>query len=508
MMAQLKEAKTWEFGDFQTPAILAQEAMAHLRAHDPDFRPKTIIEPTCGVGAFLLAAADAYPDAERVVGLEIETEYLNSVRSEVANRSDTERFELIEADFFKTDWAKLLGTLPEPILIVGNPPWVTSADIGRLKGSNLPQKSNFQKYTGFEAVTGKANFDISEWMLIQNLNWIGEHSGCLAMLCKTSVARKILRHAWKDGVATTGSQMVQIDAMKHFSAAVDACFFSLKTNGNNTSTDCSFFDDFSATTPSNTFGYHEGMMLSQTNDFYKHANLLGKDSHYTWRSGVKHDSSKVMELRKVDGALKNGYGELVEIEDLCVFPLLKSSDLGNGRVKETRLKAIVTQKKVGQPTEYIREEAPLTWAYLEKHGEALDSRGSSIYRNKARFSVFGVGDYTFTDWKVAISGFYKRLHFQVVAPIDDKPVVFDDTVYCLSAKSEEEARFLAEILNSAPCQNFLESMVFWSEKRPITVELLKRVNLRKVASLLDREDEYLLYTKEHLTDSTQIACAS
>lgn len=508
MMAQLKEAKTWEFGDFQTPAILAQEAMTHLKVHDPYFHPKTIIEPTCGVGAFLLAAADAYPDAERVVGLEIESEYLNTLRSEVANRADVGRFELIEADFFKTDWAKLLGALPEPILIVGNPPWVTSADIGRLKGSNLPEKSNFQKYTGFEAVTGKANFDISEWMLIQNLKWISEHSGCLAMLCKTSVARKILRHAWKDGVETTGSRMVQIDAMKHFSAAVDACFFSLKTNGNNTSTDCSFFDDFSASKPSNIFGYHEGMMLSHTDEFYKYADFLGKDSHYTWRSGVKHDSSKIMELRKVDGALKNGFGELVEIEDLCVFPLLKSSDLGNGRVKETRLKAIVTQKKVGQPTDYIREEAPLTWAYLEKHGEALDSRGSSIYRNKARFSVFGVGDYTFTDWKVAISGFYKKLNFQVVAPIDGRPVVFDDTVYCLSAKSEAEAQFLAEVLNSIPCQKFLESMVFWSEKRPITVDLLKRVDLRKVAAALGREDEYVFFTEGPLADDEPLACAS
>jgi hypothetical protein len=305
--------------------------------------------------------------------------------------------------------------------------------------------------------------------------------------------------------------MVKIDAMKHFSAAVDACFFSLKTNGGDTSTDCSFFDDFEAPKPSNIFGYHDGMMLSHVDIFYQNKEFLGKDIHYTWRSGVKHDSSKVMELRKVEGGLRNGYGELVEIEDLCVFPLLKSSDLGNKRVKDTRLKAIVTQRKVGQPTDYIREEAPLTWAYLEKHGEALDGRKSSIYNNKARFSVFGVGDYTFTDWKVAISGFYKRLDFQVVAPIDGKPVVFDDTVYCLSAKSEAEANFLADLLNSKPCQTFLESMVFWSEKRPITVDLLKRIDLHKVALRLGRVEEYMRFTQEGgEPDSVdgKLACAS
>jgi len=495
MMAQTKEAKTWEFGDFQTPDTLAREAIAHLKKLDSKFQPKTIIEPTCGVGAFLLAAADTYPDTERIVGLEIEAEYLNVVRSKAGTREDADRFDFREADFFKTDWKNLLADLPEPFLIVGNPPWVTSADIGRLKGSNLPEKSNFQKYTGFEAVTGKANFDISEWMLIRNLKWISDHNGCLAILCKSAVARKLLLHAWKEGVPTTGSRMVRIDAMKHFSTAVDACFFSVETNGGRTSTDCEFFDDFEETEPANVFGYHEGMMLSCVDGFYKHEEFLGKDNHYTWRSGVKHDCSKVMELRKTEDGLKNGYGDLVEIETLCAFPLLKSSDLGNRRVKETRLDVIVTQRKVGQPTDYIQSDAPLTWRYLEKHATALDGRGSSIYRDKPRFSVFGVGDYTFTDWKVAISGFYKRLEFQVVAPIDGKPVVFDDTVYFLSSKTEAEAKLLADLLNSKPCQEFLKAMVFWSDKRPVTVDLLKRVDLEKVAISLRRGAEYRSFTE-------------
>ncbi len=128
----------------------------------------------------------------------------------MATRRDANRFELREADFFKMVQEGLLADLPEPFLIVGNPPWVTNADIGRLKGSNLPQKSNFQKYTGFDAVTGKANFDISEWMLVQNLTWISEHSGRLAMLCKTAVARKILCHAWKEDVPTTQCLVVHV----------------------------------------------------------------------------------------------------------------------------------------------------------------------------------------------------------------------------------------------------------------------------------------------------------
>ena len=495
----VKSANRWEFGDFQTPFILAQDAVAHLVKFEPEFQPKTIIEPTCGIGAFLFAAADAYPEAERVVGLEIEPGYLNAIRSRLVTREDAGRFELRDVDFFKMDWENFLIDLPEPVLVIGNPPWVTSADIGRLNGSNLPEKSNFQKYTGFEAVTGKANFDISESMMTRNLEWISEHSGCLAMLCKTAVARKLLRHAWKNDVMITGSRIVTIDAMRHFSAAVDACFFSLRTGNRIISTSCACFDGFDSSTPSNIIGFHEGTMLSHVDVFHKHKEFFGKDCCYTWRSGVKHDNSKVMELRKTENGLENGYGDRVEIEDLCVFPLLKSSDLGNRHVNEARLDVIVTQRKIGQETDYIYHDAPLTWQYLNDHASTLDGRKSSIYHNMPRFSVFGVGDYTFANWKVAISGFYKRLEFQIVAPINGKPVVFDDTVYFLSATTEAEAIFLAELLNSTSCQEFLESMVFWTNKRPITIELLKRVDLEKVAINLNRGDEYKQFTKKNVS---------
>jgi hypothetical protein len=40
-----------EFGDFQTPFSLAKEVCALLVQRG--FRPDAVLEPTCGVGAFL-----------------------------------------------------------------------------------------------------------------------------------------------------------------------------------------------------------------------------------------------------------------------------------------------------------------------------------------------------------------------------------------------------------------------------------------------------------------------
>ena len=102
-------------------------------------------------------------------------------------------------DFFRTDWAEVITELPKPLLILGNPPWVTSAELGSLGSSNLPEKTNFQRQRGIDALMGKSNFDISEWMLLRGLEWIEGQEASLAVLCKVTVARRVLRHAWKQG---------------------------------------------------------------------------------------------------------------------------------------------------------------------------------------------------------------------------------------------------------------------------------------------------------------------
>ena len=61
-------------------------------------------------------------------------------------------------NFFEKDWTGTLSGLGEPILVIGNPPWVTNSAMGLLGGSNLPSKSNFQRLRGLDAITGKSNF--------------------------------------------------------------------------------------------------------------------------------------------------------------------------------------------------------------------------------------------------------------------------------------------------------------------------------------------------------------
>lgn len=195
-----------------------------------------------------------------------------------------------------------------------------------------------------------------------------------------------------------------------------------------------------------------------------------------------------MELKCTDAGFINGLGELVNIEDTYVYPMLKGAGVANGKTKVNRY-MLVTQRATGEATHHLKSDAPQTWDYLDRHGEMLDSRGSSIYRNRPRFSIFGIGEYTFAPWKVAICGLYKKLQFSVVGPREGKPVVFDDTVYFLSCKSKREAELIQECLHSSSAQEFLRSFIFWDAKRPITAEILSRLNLIELINMLGRLDE-------------------
>ncbi len=481
------------FGDFQTPRSLAAQSLSRV-AKDLSFKPASLIEPTCGIGAFLLESIKTFPESQSFIGVEVNKDYFIELSNEIKQLRSTKNINVTNANFFAIDWLKLLDKLPEPILITGNPPWVTNSALGSMEAGNLPKKNNFQGRSGLDAITGKANFDISEWMLLQYFEWLKNKTGIIAVLCKTSVARKVLFHAWKTNKPIGQATIYNIDAMSVFNASVDACLFVVSV-GKTGSYDCKVFDNLDSKVASCHIGYKDGILLSDIDTYDNFSFLNNSDPFYKWRSGIKHDCSKVMELTFKEDLLTNGFGEIVDIEEEYLYPLLKSSNLGNGRVKECRKKVIVTQKYVGEDTLTIKNKAIKTWSYLEDHLDELSARKSSIYKNKPNFSIFGVGYYSFSPWKVAISGLYKKLAFFVVSPIKNKPTVFDDTVYFLSCKTKEEAEFLAYLLNSKESRSYLESIIFWSNKRPITIDVLKRLSIAHLAKHLGEYDKYLQYTR-------------
>ena len=472
-MAKTKE--TAEFGDFQTPDALAEQICALLARLD--CKPTSLIEPTCGEGNFLFAALRQLKSVSHAIGLDISPDYVAAAQRRSAQEVNTTAdVRIVQGNFFDTDWDSLIDPLPSPLLVIGNPPWVTNAELSTLGSSNVPEKTNFQKHNGLDALTGKSNFDISEWILIRTLHWLNNRNATIAMLCKTSVARKILSYAWRHEITVSNSAIYRINALTHFDASVDACLLVCNFAPSTHNFDTPIFNSLTATEPEQVIGYRDGEVIASVEGYNLCKHLRGYENN-KWRSGIKHDCSKVMELTKEGDKYCNGLGALVDLEPDYLFPLMKSSEVANDAELIPKRWMLVPQRSVREDTTQIRDIAPKTWEYLEAHGHLLDKRGSSIYKNRPRFSIFGIGEYSFAPWKVAISGFYKKLSFKVIGNYEGKPIVLDDTSYFIPCETRQEAEYIASMLGTPEAKAFFESYVFWDAKRPITIDLLRRLDL-------------------------------
>lgn len=465
-----------EFGDFQTPPVLAKEVCELLRRQR--LLADVVLEPTCGTGAFLVAAAAAFPGAT-LRGWDINQDYVRQATAELVRTGASDRSTVVCQDFFAHDWEAELQKLPGKLLILGNLPWVTNSAVASLNGSNVPAKENFLGLRGLAARTGKSNFDISEWMLIRLLRALGGRAATIAMLCKTGTARKLLRYAWQNDGRISEPSLHRIDAAAHFGASVDACLLLART-GSNGPMEADVYESLAAAKPAGRIGLAGQDLVADIRTYRELQELEGL-CPFRWRSGVKHDCAAVMELRPVvNGTVENKLGERFELEDDFLYPLLKCSDLANGSLAPKRL-VLVTQRAVGGDTSGIEHSAPQTWRYLQSNSARFAARKSSIYNGRAPFALFGIGEYAFAPWKVAVSGLHRPARFQVIGPFRTKPVFLDDTCNYLPFDDEASARLVADILNSAPCQQFLQSLIFTGSKRPITVELLQRLNLSAIA---------------------------
>jgi hypothetical protein len=423
------------------------------------------------------AGLETFPTTQQAFGVEFNPEHAAQARTAISTASGA-LVKISEGDFFSFDWNALLETSVDPILVLGNPPWVTNAALGSMQSSNLPRKQNVDSLRGLEAITGSSNFDISEWMLRESLRWLSLRNGMLAVLCKTSVARKVLKYAWSQGLFLESAAIYRIDAKEHFNASVDACLLCARTSPGKLTYECAEYESLDAEAPSKYFAFRDGEIVANVR-LYERWRHLHRPGLSGWRSGIKHDCSKVFELEARDGAWINGLGEQVELEEELVFPLLKSSDLPAGR--SARKWVFVPQKSMSESPEMLSDSSPRAWEYLRKHSDLLAGRGSSIYKKRPPFSIFGIGPYSFALWKVGISGLYKTLQFVPIGPTHGKPTFVDDTCYLFPSNSQEECEVLISLYESQIAKEFFHSLIFWDAKRPVTARHLNMLDLSALA---------------------------
>jgi len=499
----IARSKAQDLGDFQTPTIFTDRICKFLanRGHNPSI----LLEPTVGVGNFVFSASKSFPKLRYIYAVDIQEDYTTTLaakyREIIERDAPGARLEVhrdnILTHVFSPDFLAQVQDPETEFLILGNPPWITNAELSRLASDNVPRKSNLKNAKGLDALTGKANFDIAESIVLRLLEQFSSYKCHIALLLKMTVIRNLIRDLTRFGFRVSAATAFTFDTKKEFGIAASAAIF-VATLGDHTEFTCATepFGDTSNSTPKR-FGYVEKRFVSDI-DTYATVQHLDGTCPFTWRQGIKHDAAAVMLVTPVAGTTYiNGISEQVELEDTLLFPFAKGSDIANAPViRDLPQRVIIPQSKLGEDTDTIASKYPKLWQYLLDHGPALDARKSSMYRGKPRFSIFGVGPYAFLPYKVTIASFYKEPTFSLVLPIAQKPVMFDDTSYLLGFNALVPALFTWVILNQPQIRDFLRSIAFIDTKRPYTKEILMRVNLAKFLASIDYKTMKVLYSQD------------
>ena len=126
-----------EYGDFQTPRDLTDAIVVFLR--DAGISPSVIVEPTCGLGNFALAATEGFPSVRQLFAYDIKPDYVSALRKRLGDAKGV-HCQVAKQDFFTFNWKEFFSAFRGEILVLGNPPWVTNAALGRLEATIFPRK--------------------------------------------------------------------------------------------------------------------------------------------------------------------------------------------------------------------------------------------------------------------------------------------------------------------------------------------------------------------------------
>lgn len=426
-----------DLGDFQTPEALAQLVLDKVRGRDF----QRVFEPTCGTGNLVEQARKVYPRAE-IIGVELQASHAVTASLRFAQDPFIRIVQSNIFDIERLDWDR-----SGSILVLGNPPWINNTELSRLNSANLPRKSNSIYRSGFEALTGESNFDLAEAIILHSLSLVKSEPAYFVMLCKTSTALRLLHPAIINTYKISDPSIFSLNAQQWFSASCDACLFTFEA-GTSISSELKLYSSWDSQP-----AIHSLCKLAVPRLF---------------RQGIKHDASRVFVLRTHNSGLVNYRGDIVELEADNIYPLYNATDLHKGRYSGRCV--VVTQRRLTDDTSKLEDSYPKLWWYLQMNSEQLDSRKSKVYRS--RFGMFGVGDYAFLPYKIAVSGFHREPHFNLLRPMDGRPVMVDDTCYYISTGSLEVAERYLEAFYKFIKDGRHLGLLLRGSKRPWTAKLL------------------------------------
>ncbi len=495
-------------GEFRLPAIFADRERMDALANILD----ESVEVGVGKEAFLHRLKDA---------AKLQPKEMADVEQELANLF--KQLKELHDQGLNGVWARIIKNAFAPLFIepcdyiVGNPPWVNWENLpDAYRRSTMPLWEHYglfpKRDKAMHTILGAAKYDISMLMTYVSVDRYLKPGGKLGFvlpqnLFKTAGAgqgfRRFLLPKDKPFGPLVVEDMVELNPfegatnrtavavfIKGKAVSYPVSYQYWKKRGSGRGSAISFDTPYEEVTKEKiTFQIQQAIPIDPSDPTsawltarpkcLRILQRLSGGSTYVARKGVTCSVNGVFWI-SIQGQRPGGMviaGNVTErakkpvattqaaLESDLVYPLIRGRDVSRW-LATTEIFLLLTHKKGMRlnaiPEAEMQKEYPKTWGYLSRFESVL--RKTGIFRRYYKptdpfYSIFNIGDYTFSTHKVVIREIADSLTAAVVEPRGGKPCIPDHKLVMVEARCADEAHFLCGVLNSAPARLFVGSYV-------------------------------------------------
>ena len=496
-------------GEYYTPGWLVELVLDRA-----GFGPSTrLIDPMCGAGAFLAAAVrrlrrdrpamPAAEIAERIAGCDINPLAVLLARAEyLVALGPPGRGSRIRIPITCADALALPGAREPFDVVAGNPPWVgwenldpetreRTKHLWSYHGLFTPRGARRTGESGMETLLGAGKKDLCMLATYAAAESLLKTGGRLSFVIaqsvfKTASGAGFRRFALGDG---TPLRVISVDDFTRRAVfpgtGAQACVMTLE-KGRPTTYPIAWrvyprgesapveqrAEPVDANDATSAWITGDAESIRRVRSIAGASAWRARAGAYTggangvfWVEILERSSDGKCLVRNLpDAGLRAVPQVTARIEEGLLFPLLRARDVGRFRANPSG-HIVMTQDPAARrgidPAE-MTSRYPLTLDYLERFREPLAARRdrgtrSLIEAGAPFWSIFSVCQETLAEWKVVWRRIASRVEAAVCAPVavagaERRPAIPQETCTFVACASEQEAHFLAGLLN-ASCFN-------------------------------------------------------
>jgi SAM-dependent methyltransferase len=190
------------------------------------------------------------------------------------------------------------------------------------------------------------------------------------------------------------------------------------------------------------------------NRAHQGVNTGGANAIYWFDILADHGDGTVMARNLTDGAKRKVESVRVHLEKDLLYPLLRGRDVRRWKATPGAYLLFVQdpRSRRGIEESAFKAKYPLAYSWLARNRTALEGRAAyKRYFQAGRdpfFSMFDVGEYTLSPWRVSWRRVANELDVAVVNASSHPRILSDSTLVEITCADRQEAHFVAGVMNS------------------------------------------------------------